>query len=394
LLYGLVTDRGDAPVEVRATRLTGEDEALLRADGHGVLMSGTHLLFPRGGYLYSQQIDDEALRLIGEARRIGPAPDVRPGAGYTALSAAAGVLAYAEPILNQTTLTWWSRAGERLGTVADSSELDAPSISPDGRLVGAVLLHKEFGRDVWTYDVERGVSSRITQSPARESSLVWAPDGQAIAYSATQPGSQRLDDLHLAEIARGTTRVLTAGPAIPTDWTRDGRWLLFHQSNGGWQFDLRALDMRAGGEPRPLTDSPYIEAQARVSPDGRWIAFISDETGRLEVQVAAFPLEGRKWTISDGGGSSPMWRGDGRELVYLAPDTTLMSVSIGKGPDLDPGKPVPLFRTNAPPLTIPYRSRYDLTPDGQRFLIVSLRPDTPPPAITVRMPALDPTPDS
>ncbi len=226
----------------------------------------------------------------------------------------------------------------------------------------------------------RGASSRFTFDVTPDSSPVWHPNGRTLAFSSSRQG---LDDLWLKSLGSSTgERRLLDGPAIPTDWSPDGETIVFHTSTAGWQFDLGAISSAPPHTAVKLTDTPFLEVQGRLSPDGRWLAYASNESGVFEVYVQPFPLDGRRYTVSIGGGSEPSWRGDGRELFYLAPDSTLMSVTVSLGAEFDARKPVSLFRLEVPPLLLPYRARYASTRDGQRFLTLTPRP-APPPAIHV-----------
>jgi Tol biopolymer transport system component len=390
LLYAVTVERAEAATDVHIAGIAGEDDRiLLRADAHAILMRPDTLLFSRGGELYAQRLDLDRLQLVGEPRRLGISPGVMSAIGFTILSAANGVLAHgpaparAPQSTQLRTLTWWNRSGHRIGTLGEPALLDNPAISPDARKVAVSRADPQLGVDIWEYSVDKGTATRLTHDTVRENSPLWSPDGARLVFSASGLGVGRLDDMYERESAGGGARRLVEGPAIASDWTRDGRWIVSHRSQRRWEFDLYALDLHGDGKDHVLIKSPYTEAQGRISRDGRWLAYVSDETGRLEVHVRAFPPDGRKWMVSTAGGTNPMWRDDSRELFYLAPDDMMMSVPVIAGPEFDFSKPVPLFRIDVPPLVIPLRRRLDVTADGQRFLTATPLSTVAPTTITL-----------
>ena len=153
-------------------------------------------------------------------------------------------------------------------------------------------------------------------------------------------------------------------PAVIDEWTRDGRFIIFRTFGKA----VYAMPLSGDRTPRLLADTPYIEDEVHVSPDGRWVAFQADESGRWEIYVAAFPTFTSKRQISSGGGLQPQWRGDGRELFYLSPDGSMMSVRVDARPEFTASRPVPLFTTNIAPFGGSTSPQYAVTADGQRFL--------------------------
>ena len=166
---------------------------------------------------------------------------------------------------------------------------------------------------------------------------------------------------------------------FPDDWSRDGRWLLYVVASER-AFDVWALDVMQQ-KAEPVLQSAANEVQPRLSPDGKWLAYASDETGRWEIWVRGFGATQGRWVISSSGGTQPVWRGDGRELFYLAPDGVLQAVSVGDS--WQAVSPHPLFRTTLPNALAPFRTSYAVSSDGQRFLLNSLRPNPQASAITV-----------
>jgi Tol biopolymer transport system component len=201
----------------------------------------------------------------------------------------------------------------------------------------------------------------------------WSPDGSQIAYAPG--GGQSADLFRKPSNGAGQAELLLHSneTKTPMDWSRDGRSLLFAQRGKDTGMDLWVLPMEGDRKPVPYLVTPFSEAQAQFSPDGRWVVYTSDETGTKEVYVRPFPMSsGGKWPVSNGGGSQPRWRRDGKELFYFAPDSTLMAVPVTGGSTFQLGVPKALFRTTVLGGTGggPGSSwRYDVSPDGQRFLI-------------------------
>jgi len=216
-------------------------------------------------------------------------------------------------------------------------------------------------------DLARGVPSRFTFDAGVEDNPVWSPDGNFVAFSSATT------DL-LATIYRKPSTGL-GNPELlfksdsgkePTDWSSDGHFILVNQYNVSGT-DVWVLPLVGDRKPYPILDSEFIEGAAFFSPDSHWFAYSSNETGRSEIYIQTFPKTGGKWLVSNGGGSQPHWRADGKELFYVAPDKTLMSVEIKTGSTVEIGSPKPLFLTRVRSYEAP--NRYVVTPDGQRFLI-------------------------
>jgi Tol biopolymer transport system component len=163
---------------------------------------------------------------------------------------------------------------------------------------------------------------------------------------------------------------------FPTDWSHDGRFLVYHTFGGGntfWDIWVAPTD---GGKPFPLLATKFTEVQGQISPDGRWIAYASDESGRLEIYVTQFPEKRGRWQISTTGGTQPWWREDGREIFYLGPDQTLMSVAVRGEDSFESATPTAIFKASFPLLIPAYWGNYVATPDGQRFLVSELVTET------------------
>jgi Tol biopolymer transport system component len=271
-------------------------------------------------------------------------------------------------------LAWRRREGDRR-SIGSPDVYTTVELSPSG--TQAVVVKGGSGwvqdRDLWLVDLTSGLPSRLTTHPALESSPAWSPDGRRIAYHSAEAGviSPFVKDLDTGNV----TRLLepTASVALD-DWTADGS-LLVLRTYGSAAF---ALPLAGARKLQRLVDTPYGEDQLQVSPDGQWIAFNSEESKAWEVYVARFPGFTDKRRVSVAGGVQPRWRGDGRELFYLAPDGTMMVVQSTLESPGRFARAQPLFRTSLSPAS-PEMSEFDVTSDGQSFLLLeptSTRPQT------------------
>jgi hypothetical protein len=275
-----------------------------------------------------------------------------------------GVFAYRSPPTSRSeSLIWYSRNGAVESTIGEAGDYTVPRLSPDGRrLVFAT------GGSIWLRDLVRGTTSRLTSGPA-DCCAIWSPDGSKIGFR------RGVQDLAFVS-ASGTgavTVVLANGAAnTPTQWTPDGQGIIF-QTMGRNRIDSGLVPLTEPRTPKLLQQSAFSEEQAQVSPDGRWIAFTSDESGRPEIYVQDYPALKEKFPVSSVGGADPQWRRDGAELFFIAADHKLMAVSIKRGPTFEPGIPTPLFQTRVTGLT-DVRTHYQVTADGQRFLVNTISP--------------------
>ena len=366
----------EAPMEAATITARAADGTLLTtmlaANSRPLPVGPQTLVFVRNWDVYAQDFDPSTGAMRGEAREV--LSDVGGAAPTSSASLAAsprGDLAYARRARQQFPLRWWSRSGQVLATVAD--DVNTPSLSPDERYVAmrrAVPGGPAGTVDLFLVDASRGASQRVTFDAPPDSSPVWAPASDRIAYSSMREG---LDDLWIKGTSPGAGIRVAQGPAIPSDWSPDGRLVAFHGTRTatgrwGWQFDLGVVDVQSPHKVTHLSETPFQEVQARFSPDGRYMAYASNESGAFEVYLQPYPPDGRRTVLSIGGGADPVWRGDGKELFYYAPDGYVMRVPMTWAPSPMPGKPERVFRLQLPALTLPYRSRFAVSRDGQRFL--------------------------
>ncbi len=341
-----------------------------------------YLLFARERTLLAQRFDLGRRKLVGEPFPVAEDLPVSTSGQANFTVSNNGVLVYRATGSVLSRMVRLDRTGHEIGQLAATADYRAPSLSPDGRQVAVRRRDSDAANaDVWMIDPARGTTSRFTFDPAVDTSPVWSPDGSQIAWSSTRGG---VDGIWIKSAGGlGQEQLLSKVGAFGTalDWSRDGRWLLFQVVDPRTGVDLWALPMTGDHKPQLVLQTPFNEGRARFSPDGRWIAYQSDESGRAEVYVASFQGSAGKWQISTDGGGDPDWSPDGRELFYLARDQKLMAVPITPGEMLAPGTPQPLFRVQTEGGN--RRNVYDVAPDGRSFLFLLPAGDSGTPITTV-----------
>jgi Tol biopolymer transport system component len=331
-----------------------------------------YLLFQRDGTLMAQAFDADALELAGEAFPIAEKVQVNPSNGRVALGVSEnGVLAYRSTGNLNTQLAWFDRSGKELSRIGEPGGTISPKLSPDEKQV-AVTRATDIGvsGDIWVLDLSRSTQTRLTFDAADDSAPIWSPDGSRIAFASTRGNAFGLYQKNSNGIGEEELLVKTSDSAIPEDWSLDGRFLVYLTTGRGGR-DVSVLPLSGERKPAPFLQGPFYERHAQLSPDGRWMAYASDESGQYQIYVQSFPAGGGKWQVSTTGGSQPRWRHDGKELFYIALDGKLMSVPVRAGATFEAGTPVPLFQTQIFGLGVGqlYSQQYDVTADGQRFLI-------------------------
>jgi len=343
-----------------------ERKLLLNSNSSNVVYSQGHLLFLRETTLMAQPFDTQRLELVGEAYPIAEQIQIRPaGEPYAIFSASEnGVLAYQSgAAAGGSQLTWFDRSGKQIGILGEPAAYADIELSPDGRQASVSLPDQtRRGRDIWMYNVARGLRTRFTFDPADELPAIWSPDGSKVIFNSRRKGP--LDLYQKASDGSGTEALLLEDNSdkYPLSWSADGRLILFRA--GG---DVFVLPLSGERKPMPYLQTQFNEGDSQFSPDGRWVAYASNESGRFEVYVAPFRGPGGKWQVSTTGGSEPRWRRDGTEVFYLDPDDKLMVAAVnGRGSTFEVGAVRPLFETRAGAVA---RFRYSVSADGQRFLV-------------------------
>lgn len=350
-----------------------EVQFLLRANSSVAFAPPDRLFFSREGSLLSQRFDARALRLTGD-----PLPVSDQVQFYSQISSALfsvssnGVLVYqprTPPSVAQ--LLWFDRNGKEIGSLGAPADQANPRISPDGKRVALDITDPQTGNiDVWIYESSGGIATRFTSNPAIDGEPIWSPDGGGIAFFSLRAGHPDLYQKSSSGVGSEEALLQTENAKFLTDWSPDGRFLLYRAIAALTHTELWLLPMAGDRKPIPFVTANFGVSQGQFSPNGRWVAYASNESGRWEIEVASFPGPGGAWKVSSGGGSEPRWRRDGKELFYLAPDGKLMAVAVKSDPTFEADVAKPLFQIRRRQQT--YAAdlfSYDVSPDGERFLV-------------------------
>ena len=272
----------------------------------------------------------------------------------------------------QSELMWMDRNGKAQPAVPGRRRYSQPRLSPDGQRLAITI--DDGTRDVWTYDFARGVLSRVTSGTASDFGAVWTPDAHQIAFVSERPVFQILRKMVSGGAAE---EPIVAGPydTQPNSFSPDGKLLVYEQQHPQTRDDLWVVPMDGERKGRPLLTSAFSEGEGMVSPDGRWLAFHSDESGRPEVYVQAFPEAGERWQVSSGGGERPRWSRDGRELFYGIKARVMAVTARASGKDFVAGKPTVILEADY--------LEFDVAPEGQRFIVLRRDPAAQPPELQV-----------
>jgi serine/threonine-protein kinase len=338
---------------------TGDRKILVQGGIYGRYVPTGHLVFASGGSMFAAPFDVGKLELIGPAAAV--LDDVRMAWGSNAAHfdfSRAGTAMYVTPHQRpgEATLQWVDRKGDAAPVTSTRRAFLASQLSPDGRRL-AIQVQEPNGMDLWLLDIARQAWTRLTFAKGN-GDPVWSPDGARIAFSSNRNGYYNL--YLIAADGGGVERLTTSASwQFPSSWSPDGRTLLFDDST---EWDIWEVPVDGSSPPRPLVAAPHTQGGARFSPDGRWLAYESAESGRAEVYVRARGGSDRRWTISTEGGSAPLWSQMGREIVYQN-GTKILAVPVATTPTFTSGVPAVLFDRRKRVLD------YDVTPDGQRFVI-------------------------
>lgn len=363
---GIYVHTLDAPPEATPTRILAAGfGAAYVPDGVG---ERGHLLLMRDGALFAQAFDPARLQLTGEAARIAePVGSYLDGAFFSA--SRNGALAFRAPE-DTTRLTWLDRHGTVLGRVGDPGRYSGLALDPSE--TRAVVVHYAMqanaDQDLWLVDLPSGRSSRLTADARLEEWPVWSEDGRRIYFTGAGIGSLFEQSIDFEPGAR----LLLESPQykMPTSISRDGRFLLYtSRSSGSTRGDVWVLPLTGERTPYPLIRRAFDQEQAQFSPDGRWVAYTSNDAGRPEVLVRPFApasaTDGESVMVSKSGGTAPRWRADGKELFFITPESAIASVPVSVHPVLSVGSPTTLF--HAPGIA----TDWDVAADGSRFLVLA-----------------------
>jgi serine/threonine-protein kinase len=362
---------------------TGARTVVHRGGGYPRYVPGGRLAYVNNGTIFTVPFDLDRLAVQGS-----PVTAVRnvtwnSGQGAAQYSfSASGLLAYVRggAQVPKFPAVWVDRNGTTSPLINEPGTYGNPRLSPDGRQLALTVL-RDGNWDIWVYDLARGVSTRLTFKDSVDSEQIWSPDGREIVYS--ERGSGGADNLFRKRAdGSGAEEQLTRTDVAmwANSWSSDGRYLI--GTMGGGKFDIAMLPLGGDGKPQPFLKSDFNEVDAAFSPDGRWVAYVSDQSGRAEIYVVPFPTGSGRWQVSDSGGGYPRWSRNGKELFYRVQDG-IMSASIETvGNSLQTGKPRRLFTGKFQggiaglELSGEAFADYDVSPDGQRFVMFPAAIDT------------------
>jgi Tol biopolymer transport system component len=375
--------------EIHVATLGGKDHKKV-TDAHSAALFSPpgFLLFTREGSLLAQRFDARTGEVSGDPIPVAEHVGRSGGAGAPAQSpfsvSANGVLAHGSAPHIKNRMLWFDRKGTVVGSVGPEGDYADLALSPDGRKLALCRDDPETDTpDIWIADLVRGSFARFTFHPQWDVYPVWSPDGSRLVFGWDRQGPEQL---YTKPVSGGAEERLleTVDSAWPTDWSPDGRSIVYLLFNDRTRADLWLLPLEGDRKPRPLLQTPFNEAEAQISPDGRWLAYTSDEPGRPEVYVAPLPAMNERWQVSTEGGRRPTWRRDQKELFFVAADRTLMSAEIAVGPVFRAAAPRALFQTRIVNSPFPgFRSLYVPDAAGQRFLVVTEPESFTSPPITV-----------
>jgi serine/threonine-protein kinase len=347
---------------------TGERKDLIQGGMYPRYAPTGHLVYAQSGVLMAVPFDPQRQTVTGTGSPVAEGVMQSPTNGHAQYSfSATGALVYVPGGVQaaQLRMVWVSRNGTEQPLAAPANSYLNPRVSPDGRHVAVGITSQES--QIWQYDISRETLTRFTFEGTVNGYPAWTPDGNRMAFISNKEGPLNIF-WQLADGSGGLERLTTSDDVqTPNSWSPDGKLLAFNEltpSTGIVVSVLRLSDRKA----QPILQTQFNESAPRFSPDGRWLAYISDESGRYEIYVQPYPGPGGKWQISTDGGTEPVWNPNGRELFYRSGDK-MMAVDIATQPSFSVGKPRMLFEGQYQPTPVTFPN-YDVSPDGQRFLML------------------------
>jgi Tol biopolymer transport system component len=346
-----------------------ETQALMAAQTQVAYAPPGFLLFVRDRTLVAQRFDPGTAAITGEpvplAERVGT-----DSVGLARFSVSRdGTLAFRTGDAGNR-LLWVDRAGREIEVIGDPAEQASPALSVDGRrLAYRVTDPRTSKADIWIRDLTRGVSSRFTLNPGENDTPLWSPDGASIVFGSETAGIRNLYEKPAS--GQGDAKVIWESTEFktPVDWSRDGRYIAVTVRDVKTDLDVWVVPMAGERQPIKIVSTSFADIQPRFAPSGRFLAYVSNESGRNEVYVQTFPNATGRWQVSNAGGNDPAWRADGRELFYRGADQRMMAVDISAGELFQAGVPRPIFTASVVPGNA--RNKYVVSADGQRFLLLA-----------------------
>ena len=347
----------------------GMPKLVLRGNSRAVYASSGYLLFLQDGAVMAQAFDSVRFEVSGDPVAIAPRRGTESGLSVTA--SPNGILAYLSgQVVSSHQLQWFDRNGNPGEIVADEQVFFTPRISPDGKEVAVAVASSPTTRDIWIFDLLQSRSPRkLTFDKLHNWTPVWSPDGKKVVFSTNPTGQFHI--YGKASDGTGTALAILDDDATHYVDSWSGDYIAYARGDqkGTPAWDIWALALSGGRKPFPFLQSAFNKEEPSLSPDGKWIAYVADETRNWEVYIAPFPKGDGKWLVSTGGGRQPRWRGDGKELFYMAAGNQLIAAEIQeRDASIEVVKRQELFQTNAAPSNF---RNYDVAADGKRFLLVT-----------------------
>ena len=347
---------------------SGEPKKILSADSEAIYAAPGYLLFVRQGTLLGQAFDAGRLQLAGDPFRVAENVRILPsGVGAFSVSDN-GVLVYrAGGGTDSLHAAFFDRNGKQLPDVNQNGDSRYPRLSPDEHMI-AVQRGTADKSDVWIIDVARGTNTRLTFNETSETFPIWTPDGKYIEFASNQNGKWDLYQKLASGVGNEELVFKSDQDKFPLDVSPDGRFLLFRMDDPKTGQDMWLLPLTGERQPKLFVQTPFADNGGRFSPDGKWIAYFSTESGTSQIYVQPFPATGARWQVSVDGGTSVAWGNGGKELFFIGSSNRVMSVEVSPGSEFRAGIPKPLFQIPA----LPSNSvglRFSATKDGQRFLL-------------------------
>jgi serine/threonine protein kinase len=352
-----------------------------------------HLFFVRNRNLISQTLDLTRFQPDGDPELVAEGVATLGPSAAMAVASASGALVYWTGGRDITQLTWVRRDGAAVATVGPPGEYMNVALSPDS---GQVAVDRFDIRQtgIWILDIARGSMTRAIVGNVYESTPVWAPDGRSLVFASARDTPPNLYVKRLGAPEGDERLFVNALQSFPQSWSPDGQSIAHVVGDPKTRNDIWLLPVSGDRRPTSFIQTSFNEYHARISPDGKWMAYVSDESGRNEVYVTRFPKASGKWPVSSSGGNSPVWRRDSRELFYHAHDGKIMAVSVAVGPDFAAGRPVALFTAKALVGRLGLGWFYDVAADGRFLINVLVERTSPPATVLVNWSPRDPNPGS
>jgi Tol biopolymer transport system component len=366
---------------------SNEKHFVVEANANAAYAAPGYLLFFRDKTLLAQSFDLKHFSLAGEATTILPEIQFLPQVKKAVFAVSDQGLLLAqtgtEAALSQ--LVWFDRKGNAVGSLGKPDVYGNVFLSPNGRSVAIDKTDMgSLNTDIWTYQLQRDSAKRLTFDPAIDAAPIWSPDATQFVFASNR---QAIFGVYVKDSdgAHDEKNIVQDDvPDFPSDWSRDGKYILYYRFTDLWSMTFPELKRSL------FLKAPSALRNAQFSPDGKWVAYASNESGKWEIYVTSFPDARGRWQISSGGGEQPRWRGDGKELFFLSLDGKMTAASVTTGAHFDAGTPVVLFQsTPRQPILVYDLFVYDVSRDGQRFLINTQvkQGDTAPMSVILNWPA-------